>query len=264
MTPARPLASVTTGVWVATSRHYSTTSTIVASGDKALLVDPAWVAEELTGLGEAIRELGLRVSSGFSTHAHHDHLLWHPAYGDPPRWATARTVEVAAANAESLRRNLGEALAEVVGEVFAKVRPLAGDRLPEPFGPDGPAEEIEVIVHDGHAPGHGALWLPERGLLIAADMLSDLEMPLPFGPDDLPAYLAALDILAPYVERARFLIPGHGAPTDRPIERLDADRRLLDALLAGRDLDDPRRGGHGGEETYQRLKSLAAVQGSSV
>lgn len=261
MTPSRPLVPVTKGVWVATSRYYRTTSTIVARGDKALLVDPAWVIDELSGLAEAIGGLGLTVSSGFSTHAHHDHLLWHPAFGDPPRWATARTVEVAAAEAESLWRNLGEALAEEVGEVFAKVTPLAGDRLPHPFGQDGPAEEIEVIVHDGHAPGHGALWLPERGLLIAADMLSDLEMPLPFNPDDLPAYLAALDRLAPYVERASFLIPGHGAPTAEPMARLDADRRLLDALLAGRELDDPRRAERGGEEVYQKLKALAAAHG---
>jgi len=35
-------------------------------------------------------------------------------------------------------------------------------------------------------------------------------------------------------------VPGHGTPTYCPIERLDADRRYLDAVLAGRPVDDPR------------------------
>src|SRR5690606_16626234 len=131
------------------------------------------------------------------------------------------------------------------------------DHVPDPFGPQGPDEPIEVIVHDGHCPGHGALWLPERRLLLAGDMLSDLELPLPFDPNDLPAYLTGLDRLAPYVERATHLITGHGSPTDRPLERLDADRRILDGLLAGREVEDPRRASPGGEETYQKLRAMA-------
>ena len=101
------------------------------------------------------------------------------------------------------------------------------------------------------------MWFPERELLLAGDMLSDFELPLPFGPDDLPACLAGLEKLAPYVERARYLITGHGSPTDRPMERLDADRGLLDALMAGRDVNDPRRAGPDGEETYQKLRAMA-------
>ena len=48
---------------------------------------------------------------------------------------------------------------------------------------------------------------------------------------ELVAYLAGLDALAPYVARTDVLIPGHGHPTDRPMQRLDADRRHVDALL---------------------------------
>src|SRR5690606_7957090 len=134
---------------------------------------------------------------------------------------------------------LGESLAASVGDGFARVSPLADNVRPEPFGPHQPQERIEENVHDEHCPGHGALWFPERELLLAGDMLSDFELPLPFNPDDLPAYLTGLDRLAPYVQRARYLITGHGSPTDQPMERLDADRMLLDALLAGRDVADP-------------------------
>lgn len=79
------------------------------------------------------------------------------------------------------------------------IRALAGDVIPEPFGA-GADEPIELdIVHDGHAPGHTAVLLPERGVLLAGDMLSDIELPLPFNPDDLPAYLDACHCLAPAV-----------------------------------------------------------------
>jgi glyoxylase-like metal-dependent hydrolase (beta-lactamase superfamily II) len=67
---------------------------------------------------------------------------------------------------------------------------------------------VQLVVHDGHAPGHTAVWLPESRTLLAGDMLRDRELPLPFDPDDLPAYLAALDTLAPFVAQARALVPG--------------------------------------------------------
>jgi hypothetical protein len=38
------------------------------------------------------------------------------------------------------------------------------------------------------------------------------------------------------------VVPGHGTPSRRPIERLDADLRYLDDLLSGRISDDPRIG----------------------
>ena len=72
---SRELTQLTDDVWVAISRNYSTTSTIVARDGRALLVDPAWDVDELISLAEAIQELGLVVTSAFHTHAHHDHLL---------------------------------------------------------------------------------------------------------------------------------------------------------------------------------------------
>jgi len=93
----RDVVEITTGVWVATSSLYQTTSTLIAREGGALLVDPAWTPDELEGLAVTIDDLGLSITSGYSTHAHYDHLLWHACYGEPPRWATARTVEVIAA-----------------------------------------------------------------------------------------------------------------------------------------------------------------------
>jgi glyoxylase-like metal-dependent hydrolase (beta-lactamase superfamily II) len=77
-------------------------------------------------------------------------------------------------------------------------------------------------------------------VLLAGDMLSDIEPPLPESPDNLAAYDAGLVLLRPFVESAAVLVPGHGTPTERPMDRWVADRRFLDAVAAGADPEDPR------------------------
>lgn len=247
----RELREVADGVLVATSRRYATTSTVVVSGDRAVLVDPAWDPDELAGLADAVRARGLTIGAGVATHAHHDHLLWHPRFGDVPRWASRRTAQLATEHRAELLAALGPDWPPELAEVFG----LLSVAEPDPVGhPDDP---IVLVVHDGHAPGHSALWLPARGVLLAGDMLSDLELPLPHDPDDLAGYLAGLEVLAPYVARAAVLVPGHGSPTRDPVSRLDADRRYLDALIAGVDPHDERCGNPGMAEVHERNVRLA-------
>ena len=240
------LFEVAPGVLVATSRRYATTSTVVVSGSSALLVDPAWEPDELAGLADEVSARGLTVAAGFATHAHHDHLLWHPRFGQPARWASARTVELATEHRAELLAQLGPDWPAELAALFGQLE-VAVEELP-----DLSAEPVLLVEHDGHAPGHTALWLAERKVLIAGDMLSDVELPLPHQPDDLASYLTGLEVLAPYVRQAEVLIPGHGSPSRRPSERLDADRRYLDALIAGIELADPRRGLAGMAEAHQR------------
>ncbi|WP_426567080.1 MBL fold metallo-hydrolase [Angustibacter sp. McL0619] len=223
-------------------------------------MDPAWLPDELEAIADEVAVLGVSVTAGFSTHPHHDHLLWHRRLGDVPRWASARGAAAARDHADELLAYLGPHYPPDVLEVFAAVEPLPSDVLPQPFGPDGVAERFEVVVHDGHAPGHAALWAPDRGVLVVGDMLSDVEVPLPFWPDDLPAYLAGLDALAPFVFQASVLVPGHGSPTSAPVARLDADRRYLDAVLAGRTPDDERLANPRMREEYEHLVRMVSGQ----
>ena len=248
----RELGEVAPGVLVATSRRDSTTSTLVVSGRSVLLVDPGWEPDELAGIADAVEARGLQVGAGFATHAHYDHLLWHPRFGAVPRWASARTVELAGQRREQLLAALGPdwppELADLVGRLQVAVDDLA----------DTTTEPVTVLEHDGHCPGHTALWLAERRVLIAGDMLSDVELPLPHDPDDLAGYLTGLELLAPYVRQADVLIPGHGSPTDRPVQRLDADRRYLDSLIAGIEPSDPRRELSGMQQVHRRNAEIAA------
>ncbi len=249
------MIEVAEGVLVATSRVMSTTSTVLCRDGEALLIDPAWMPDELGALADELDARGLRVIGGFATHAHHDHLLWHPRFGSAPRWASAATASLARDEREALVAALGadfpEPLVELMGvveDVDAAIPPAS---VPRGFTP-------ELVVHDGHAPGHTAVWLPEQRVLIAGDMLSDAELPLPFDPDDLPAYFAALDVLAPFAAQAAVVIPGHGIPGSDAARRLDADRRYLDDVVAGRVPGDARLANPGMPEEYEHLKRMVA------
>ncbi|GAB3167614.1 hypothetical protein GCM10027059_28870 [Myceligenerans halotolerans] len=285
---------VADGVLVRTSRRMSTTTTLVLGPDDsgsrapgsratdttqpgptapaptpprpALLIDPSWDPDELEAIADDLDSMGVGVVAGLATHAHHDHLLWHPRYGpDVVRWASAGTVRVVAEHGPELLAELAddapEPYPDAVLALFGRVTALPGTdrphstRIPDPHGLLPPHE---VVVHAAHAAGHGALWLPDAGVLVAGDMLSDTEIPLPFAPDDLDVYLAGLDRLEPYVRAASVLVPGHGTPSYTPAERLDADRRYLDAVLSGHALGDPRLSNPGMAEEHARVLRIVA------
>ncbi|UJP09060.1 MBL fold metallo-hydrolase [Microbacterium sp. KUDC0406] len=143
------LREVAPGVLIATSRKMSTNSTLLVGGSDVLLVDPAWMPDELDALASEIRRRGLRVIGGFATHAHQDHLLWHPDFGAAPRWASARTAALAASEREALVSFLGADFPAHLVELMGRVR--AAEAIPAVSVPAG--FEVELIVHDGHAPG---------------------------------------------------------------------------------------------------------------
>jgi hydroxyacylglutathione hydrolase len=208
----RTLVEVADSVHVATSELDVTTSTVLVHGGEALLVDPSWTPVELSGLADWLDHRGLRVTGGFATHAHHDHVLWHPRFGDVARWASASTALRAADHRDALIHALGDwpaDLALLVGRLTAT------KHLPWP-------DPVELVVHDAHTPGHTALWLPGPRVLIAGDMLSDVEPPLPeeTGPVE---YVEGLHALRPYVERAALVVPGHGHPGTDVSERWRRD-----------------------------------------
>jgi glyoxylase-like metal-dependent hydrolase (beta-lactamase superfamily II) len=227
---------VATGAWVATSRRYATTSTVLLDGTGgAVVVDPAWDPDELAAIPADLTTLGVRCVAGLATHEHYDHVLWHPDLGGVPRWATAGTVDRLGAERDRLLAPLAEYLTPDLIAIAGRLDPLVGDHLPW----DGPP--ARVVVHDAHAPAHLALLVESTGVLVAGDMLSDVELPMPASGDlTLDTYLAGLERLAEAVSSATLLIPGHGTPTRDPMARLDADRRYLDDLLSGRPSADPR------------------------
>lgn len=211
----RTLVEVADGVHVATSELDVTTTTVLVRDDSALLIDPSWTPAELAGLADWLDHRGLRVRAGFATHAHHDHVLWHPRFGDVPRWASTVTAGRADAQRTDLVRGLGPAWPSELGALVGHLTPTDAVTLDWP-------ERVELIRHDAHTPGHTALWLPGPGVLIAGDMLSDVEPPLPeeTGPAE---YVEGLAALRTAVERAALVVPGHGHPGTDAVARWRRD-----------------------------------------
>jgi hydroxyacylglutathione hydrolase len=227
----RELTEVAPGVLVATAVQYTTTSTVVVGrGCGCLVVDPAVTVAEVTGLAAALAGAGLRPLAGWSTHPHWDHVLWCAQLGDGPRYATPRAAAVAQRERAGLIDGVNAAAPGHDLELFGRLTALAADSIPW----DGPA--ALVIEHDAHELGHGAVFLPESGVLLAGDMLSDLEIPLLSAGEDDPVgrYRAGLEKLAAVAD-VRVLVPGHGHPGDRAEfgRRVAADLRYLDALERG-------------------------------
>jgi hydroxyacylglutathione hydrolase len=237
----RRLTEVAPGVLVATSSFQLTTTTVVAGGDEGcLLIDPGVTVAELAQLTADLRDLGVRPTAGWSTHPHWDHVLWSAKLGVVPRYATPAAVAVAKAGRAELAR---VAQRDAPGHDFrllGRLTPLDGDAIAW----DGPAARL--IVHDGHAPGHGAVFLSGSGVLVAGDMCSDVEIPLLdlAAADPLGDYRTGLERLAS-VRGVRYLVPGHGSvgDADEFRRRLAADALYLDALTLGKPFSDPRLSG---------------------
>lgn len=222
-------------VGVTTSRRELTTSTVVIAGDRALLIDPAWDPDELAGIAADLGRWGGLVVTGFATHAHHDHLLWPADLTATSRFASPVVARRCAEDRDAIVCRLGPDWPADLAELVGRVRPAEGSL-------DWSGPETVLVGHDAHAPGHTAVWLPAAGVLVAGDMLSDVEVPL-LEESTTQQYAEGLARLRPAVERARVLVPGHGhvaigGPAAR--RRWAADRAYLDALLAGREPDDPR------------------------
>lgn len=249
------------GVFVATAERYTTTSTVVVgAGGGCLVIDPAVTVADLEALASWLSARGLRPVAGWSTHPHWDHVLWSSALGDDVlRYATPRAAQVAARERPGLIDDAGESAPGHDLALFARLEPLASAEIPW----DGP--RAVVVSHDAHAPGHGALFLPACGVLIAGDMCSDIEIPLldmrradPFG-----GYRHGLGSLAS-LTGVRAVVPGHGhvGGASEFRRRVSADQAYLDAVAAGRDYADPRLTQDWLRAEHARHLALARERGS--
>jgi glyoxylase-like metal-dependent hydrolase (beta-lactamase superfamily II) len=231
------LTEVADGVWVRQSEWVWTNSIVVRADDGLILVDPGIHGAEMDELADDVERLGIPVIAGFSTHPHFDHLLWHPRFGDVPRYATPTTAQLASEARELARKMAAENATDVPLDLVALATPLPADGGPVPG---------ELIEHHAHAVGHAAILLADRRVLLAADMLSDVLIPL-FDfrqTDQIGAYEEALDLLEEAAGQVDVVVPGHGSVAEGPeiAARLAADRAYIDALRREEEPDDPRLG----------------------
>ena len=107
------LNEVADGVWVRQSEWVWSNSVVVSVDGGVVLVDPGINGSELTDLADDVDRLGIPVVAGFSTHPHWDHLLWHPRFGDVPRYATAANAHLASEARERAQAMAAESASDV-------------------------------------------------------------------------------------------------------------------------------------------------------
>jgi glyoxylase-like metal-dependent hydrolase (beta-lactamase superfamily II) len=220
--------------------HYNA-GAFVSRGE-ACLVDPGVLPDDVKRLAASLGEV--EIGTVVLTHSDWDHVLG-PEHLPPAR-VVAHAAYERTLDLEGIRVVLGQ-LEESSG--IARERPF-DPPLPDETFDDGLTLRVgELELRLEHAPGHTAdmltIYEPGSAILWAADMLSDVELPLVC--HDLADYERTLAGLSD--RQIRTLVPGHGARTDEPPEirrRIDEDRRYLDrlrsgvtdAVSAGRSLDE--------------------------
>jgi glyoxylase-like metal-dependent hydrolase (beta-lactamase superfamily II) len=242
------LRQVAEGVLIHQSEFLLSNAVVVPGPAGVLLVDPGVTGAELACLAN---DLPQPVAVGFSTHPHWDHLLWHADLGAPPRYGTARC-------AAAVREELADPDAKAAITEHLAETEIAGQVPLDLYGlvtalPDGAARvpwdgtEVRIIEHRAHAPGHAALLIADRGVLVAGDMLSDVLVPmlaLEGAADPVGDYLDALRLLEDVAGDVEVVVPGHGSVGDGAElrTRIDRDRAYVLALRAGTEPADPRIG----------------------
>ena len=234
------------------SRAVWMNSAVLSRDGHVVVVDPGVAPSELDDLAAVVA--GLAASPEHVTlvltHHHWDHVLGRPWF---PRARTAAH----GAFAGSVAREAGD----IERSARAWIEGEGGERWATAFAPFTPDEmlrdgtacrlgDFDVVAH--HIPGHCttqlALHVPELHLLLAADTLSDLEIPWL----EEPAWIHrhSLERLQRVIEDegVETLVPGHGAIAEgaaacrrRVHDDLDYLRRLeqgvADAVARGDSLE---------------------------
>ena len=244
------LRQVAEGVLIHQSEFCQSNAVVVHGRAGVLLIDAGVHGSEMACLANDLSDAGQTVVAGFSTHPHWDHLLWHARFGAAPRYGTARC-------AATIRDRLSDPhwkdsiagwippdIAEQISwDLFGLITGLPAETARIPW--DGP--QVRIIEHQAHAPGHAALLIEERGVLVAGDMLSDVLIPmldLNDTADPIEDYLAALRLLEGVAGDVDVLVPGHGSigGADQVHARIDQDRAYVHALRDADVPSDPRVG----------------------
>jgi glyoxylase-like metal-dependent hydrolase (beta-lactamase superfamily II) len=240
-------------VIVFVSDVWQTTCTAVRGDDEGFVIDSPVYPEELRALPDVLEQAQFPVSGLLATHGDWDHLLGRLAFPGAALGAGESTVErLNAALGDAQRRLRGfdeehyvpERTPLALGslqalpvpgrlEVGTRGGPGAGERE-EGGAPAEAGRELELLPADGHTGDGTAFWLPWARVLVCGDYLSPVEIPMisTSAGGTLPAYRATLARLSGLVERAEWVVPGHGAPLSsrRASEILREDDQYLAEL----------------------------------
>jgi glyoxylase-like metal-dependent hydrolase (beta-lactamase superfamily II) len=227
--------SVSPDALVVTSGFWQTNAVALRAGEEAVLIDSPYLPDELDALPSLLAGAGFEPDGLLATHADFDHLLGRLAF-------PGMTLGLGQSSVERIQREPGAAqrdLRDYDAEFYVvRPAPLALGQvqgLPVPGRVEIGGRELELHPAEGHTVDGMALFDRAGGVLVVGDYVSDVEIPWISESGSLADYRATLARLAPLVEEANTVVPGHGAPHDREtaLRLLDEDVEYLDALERG-------------------------------
>ena len=212
---------------------WQTNAVALRAAEEAMLIDSPYFPDELGALPGLLAGAGFEPDALVATHVDYDHVLGRLAFpglalgvGEP---SALRLREEPGATQRELRDKDAELYVErphplSLGQVQA---------LPVPGSIELGPEELELHPAEGHTRDGMAVMARWCGVLCVGDYLSNVEIPMVEA--GLGDYRATLARLAPLVEAAETIVPGHGAAhtRDEALRILDEDVDYLDALERG-------------------------------
>jgi glyoxylase-like metal-dependent hydrolase (beta-lactamase superfamily II) len=221
-------------VIVVRSEMWQTTCTILRHEGECFVVDSPVFQDELDALPAILTQAGWTLSGLLCTHGDWDHVLGRLAFPDAALGAAETTVARLRAEPGDAQRSLREFDEENYVE---RPRPLSlghVQALPVPGTVEIGSERLELLPAEGHTHDGMAIWAGWARVLVCGDYMLPVEIPWLQEHGSRDAYLATLERLTPYVERAEWVVPGHGVPLDgqRALALMGEDVAYLRALPA--------------------------------
>jgi glyoxylase-like metal-dependent hydrolase (beta-lactamase superfamily II) len=236
---------------VLTSLLWQTNAIALRAGGEAMLIDSPYYPEELEALPGVLAGAGFEPDALLATHGDFDHLLGRAAFPGLALGLGQPTVERLHREPGSAQRELRDFDARLYVERAGPLSLGQVQTLPVPGAVELGDRELELHDAGGHTSDGMAVFARWCGVLCVGDYLSRVEIPWISKSGSLEEYRATLARLAPLVEEADAVVPGHGPPHggDVTSRLLEEDLAYLDALERG---DERPRLPEGRDTSFQR------------
>ena len=257
---AKPKAQpVAPGVWMvqglsalgsSANRNFISNAGFVVTSAGVVVIDALGSPELARELrAEIARVTPLPVTHVIVTHYHADHIYGLQVFKDEGAIIVAHRQALLYLNSDTAQQRLAASREELFPWVDEKTRLVPADRWI-----DGPATlqvgdtTLELKpVGPSHTPEDLAVWLPQRQVLFAGDLVFRGRIPF-VGQADSAHWVQALDTLLGF--DARVVVPGHGPVSDRVRDDLQLTRDYL--LHLRRSMGEAARNMDPFDEAYAR------------
>ena len=238
---------------------WQTNAVALRAGREAMLIDSPYYPDELEALPGVLAGAGFEPDALIATHLDYDHVLGRVAFPGLALGVGEPSALRLRAEPGQAQRELRDKDAELYVERPAPLSLGQVQALPVPGSVELGTEELELHPADGHTADGMAVMARWCGLLCVGDYLSNVEIPMVEA--GLGDYRSTLARLAPLVEDAETIVPGHGAPHTRDVALriVDEDVDYLDALERGEERPALPKGRDTREQRRIHAENLARV-----